>query len=425
MAEMSQLGRESTVPKRFIFLSFAFTCLLISYLDRVNLSVAAPVLMKEYGWDPIMLGAILSAFFWGFSVSPLIGGWLADRFDGKQVLGLGAFWWSLCTLVTPLAPGASAFIAVRALLGAGEGVNAPAIQSIASRWFPIQERTRAVSLYLAGSHVGTIIAFPLSTWLIASFGWQSVFYIYALVGFVWVSLWYASGAKSPEAHPTISPKERSYILENRGASAEKGKVPWRWILSSGPVWGLILTTFGVAWMVWLFVAWLPTYLMETHQFSLKESGVYSALPFAANTVGGISFAWLQDRCILAGYSVTVVRKVSLTLAFAGAIVFLLLIPGAQTPMHAVWYLTGAMTVFSGAQMAVMVNNIDIGPRYAGVLLGLQATAGNLAGAISPIVAGIILARTGSFDGVFYGIVALLIVSAVIWNALATGEKIID
>ncbi|HUE82476.1 MAG TPA: MFS transporter [Pyrinomonadaceae bacterium] len=425
MAEIIQVGRKRTVPKRFIFVFFAFTCILISYLDRVNLSVAAPVLMQEYGWSPIMVGTILSAFFWGFSISPLIGGWLADRFGGKHVLGLGALWWSLCTVVTPLAAGATAFIVIRALLGAGEGVNAPAIQSLASRWFPIHERTRAVSVYLSGSQVGTIIAFPLSTWLIASFGWQSVFYIYGLVGFIWVALWYAGGAKSPEAHPTISPEERRYIVENRGASAEKGKVPWRLILSSGPVWGLILTTFGVAWMVWLFIAWLPTYLIETHQFSLKESGIYSALPFAANAVGAITFAWLQDRFISAGYSVTLVRKVSLTLAFAGAIIFLLLIPGAETPMHAVWYLTGAMTVFSGAQMAVMVNNIDIGPRYAGVILGLQATAGNLAGAISPIVAGIILARTGSFDGVFYGIVALLIVCAVIWNALATGEKVID
>lgn len=413
------------MPKRFIFVFFAFTCLLISYLDRVNLSVAAPVLMKEYGWKPVMLGTVLSAFFWGFSISPLPGGWLADRLGGKKVLGFGALWWSLCTILTPLAPGGASFIAGRALLGLGEGVNAPAIQSLAARWFPIQERTRAVGIYLSGSPIGTIIAFPLSTWLIACFGWHAVFYIYGLVGFIWVGLWYAFGAGSPETHPTITGEERRHIIERRGALIERGGVPWRELLTRGPVWGLVLTTFSVAWMVWLFVAWLPTYLIEAHRFSLKESGIYSALPFAANTIAQIAWSWLQDRLIAAGYSVTLVRKVSLTLAFAGAIFFLLLIPTAQGPMRAVWYLTGAMAIFSGAQVTVMVNNIDIGPRHAGVILGMQATAGNLAGAISPVVAGGIILWTGSFNGVFYVIAALLIVSAIFWNLLATGEKVVD
>jgi ACS family sodium-dependent inorganic phosphate cotransporter len=311
------------------------------------------------------------------------------------------------------------------MLGLGEGVNAPAIQSLASRWFPVQERTRAVAFYLSGGHVGTIIAFPLTTWIVASMGWPSAFYIYGAAGFIWVVLWLLFGASSPEQHPTITAAERRHIVEGRGASLERGRIPWRVLLTRAPIWGLIVTTFSVAWMVWLFVAWLPTYLMETHKFSLRESGIYAALPFIANTAGQLGFGWLQDRFIAKGTSITLVRKVSLSLSFAGAIIFLLLIPTAQNPMHAVWYLTGAMAVFSGAQMTVMVNNMDIGPRYAGVILGLQATAGNLAGAISPIVAGAILARTGSFDAVFYLIVALLVVSAIIWNLFATGEKVVD
>jgi len=413
------------MPKRFIFVFFAFTCFLLSLIDRVNLSVVAPILMKEYSWSPVTMGAVLSAFFWGFSISPLLGGWLADRIGGKRVLAFGALWWSLWTMLTPFAHGVATFTTFRALLGLGEGVNAPAIQSIASRWFPVHERTRAVAFYLSGSHVGTILAFPLTTWIVVSFGWPAAFYIFGAVGFVWVGLWHLFGASSPETHPTITDEERRYIVESRGSSLERAGVPWRVLLTRAPVWGLVITTFSVAWMVWLFIAWLPTYLMETHRFSLKESGVYAAFPFVANIGGQIATSWLQDRSIARGYSVTLVRKVTLTLAFAGAIIFLLLIPRARNPMQAVWYLTAAMAIFSGAQMTVMVNNIDIGPRHAGVILGLQATAGNLAGAISPIVAGAILMRTGSFDGVFYLIVALLVVSAVIWNLVATGEKVID
>jgi MFS transporter, ACS family, solute carrier family 17 (sodium-dependent inorganic phosphate cotransporter), other len=413
------------MPKRFILVIFAFTCFLLSLVDRVNLSVVAPVLMKHYGWTPITMGVVLSAFFWGFSASPLIGGWLADRMGGKRILEFGALWWSLWTLLTPFAPGVVGFSIFRALLGLGEGVNAPAIQSLASRWFPVHERARAVSIYLSGSPVGTIIAFPLTTWVITSFGWPAVFYIFGALGALWVILWHFFGASSPESHPTISDEERRYIVEGRKASAELGKVPWRILLTKAPVWGLVSTTFSVAWVVWLFIAWLPTYLMETHRFSLKESGIYSALPFVSNIVGQIAYGWVQDRFIARGASITVVRKVSLSIAFVGAIVFLLLIPNAKDAMHAVWYLIAAMALFSGAQMTVMVNNIDIGPRHAGVILGLQATAGNIAGAISPVVAGVILVRTGSFNGVFYLIVALLVVSGIVWNLFATGEKVID
>jgi ACS family sodium-dependent inorganic phosphate cotransporter len=426
LSEVSRnLPRGFAIPKRLIFVFFAFTCLLLSLVDRVNLSVVAPILMRDYGWSPVTMGTVLAAFFWGFSISPLLGGWLADRLGGKKILGFGALWWSIWTMLTPLAPGVIGFAVFRAMLGLGEGVNAPAIQSLASRWFPVHERTRAVAFYLSGGHVGTIIAFPLTTWIVASMGWPAAFYIFGAVGLVWVALWYLFGASSPEQHPTITDAERRQIVEGRGASLERGPIPWRVLLTRAPVWGLIATTFSVAWMVWLFVAWLPTYLMETHKFSLRESGIYAALPFVANTVGQLGFGWLQDRFIGRGTSITLVRKVSLTLSFAGAIVFLLLIPTAKAPMHAVWYLTAAMAVFSGAQMTVMVNNMDIGPRYAGVILGLQATAGNLAGAISPIVAGVILARTGSFDAVFYLIVALLVVSAIIWNLFATGEKVVE
>lgn len=413
------------MPKRFIFVIFAFTCFFLSLIDRVNLSVVAPVLMKEHGWNPVTMGLVLSAFFWGFSISPLLGGWLADRVGGKRVLGFGALWWSLWTLLTPLAPGVIGFTVFRALLGLGEGVNAPAVNSLASRWFPVHERTRAVSMYLSGGHVGTIIAFPLTTWIIASFGWPAVFYIFGAVGFVWAIAWHFLGASSPETHPTITEAERRHIVEGRKSSAEAAKVPWRVLLTKAPVWAVVATTFSVAWMVWLFISWLPTYLMETHHFSLKQSGIYSSVPFIANIGGQIGYGWLQDRFIARGASITFVRKASLTIAFAGTIVFLLLIPSAKDAMHAVWYLTGAMAIFSGAQMTVMVNNMDIGPRHAGVILGMQATAGNIAGAISPVVAGAILARTGSFNGVFYLIVVLLVVSAIIWNLFATGEKVID
>jgi MFS transporter, ACS family, solute carrier family 17 (sodium-dependent inorganic phosphate cotransporter), other len=418
--------RTRALPKRYIVVVFAFFFALISLIERVNISIVAPVLGKQYGWSPVVLGTVLSAFFWGYSVSPIPGGWLADRFGGKKVVGWGGIWWSLSTILTPLAGAAASGIMVfRVLLGLGEGVNAPAVQTLLSRWFPLKERTRAVALYLAGSPIGTIIAFPLSTWIVETWGWRAVFYITGALSLVLVALWFALGADSPEKDASIGAEERDYIIDNRGLRETEGGVPWKELLSKGPVWGLVIMTFSVAWMIWLFVAWLPTYLMAAHHYSLKESGFYSALPFVANMFGGIFAGWLQDRLIASGHSITRVRKATLTVSSLLTVVFLLLIPGAPAPIYAVWYLTFAMTVFAASQGTVMVNNIDIAPRHAGVLLGIQATVGNAAGALSPIVAGLIVQRTGNFNGVFYLIAALLIVAVVAWNLLASGEKVID
>jgi MFS family permease len=413
------------VPKRYITILFAFSCTMINVIDRVNLSIIAPYLGKERGWNAVIIGTVLSAFFWGYSISPIPGGWLADRFGAKKVLGFGAAWWSLCTFLTPLGGGTRGIMFFRVLLGLGEGVNSPAVQSLAARWFPSQERTRAVALYLTGSPIGTIIAFPLTTWIVATWGWHSVFYIYGLIGFIWVLLWLLFGAGSPETHASISPSERDYIVSDRRLPEAQPGVPWAELLTSGPVLGLIVMTFSVAWMLWLFLSWLPYYLMTAQHFSLKQSGFYSALPFVANMAGGVAAGWLQDRFIAAGYPITLVRKVTVTIASAGTVVCLLLIPVAPSPIFSVWCLVFAMAMFAANQGVVMVNNIDIGPRHAGVILGMQATVGNLAGALSPIVAGLIVQKTGSFNGVFYLIAALLIGSVVCWNLLASGERVVN
>jgi ACS family sodium-dependent inorganic phosphate cotransporter len=419
------VARVHGIPKRHLIVFFAFSCTLINVVDRVNLSVVAPLLGKEHGWNAVMTGTVLSAFFWGYTASPIIGGWLADRLGGKRVLGFGALWWSLCTFLTPFGGGASGLMALRVLLGLGEGINSPAIQSIAARWLPLKERTRSVAFYLTGSPIGTVIAFPLTTGIVIAWGWPFAFYVYGIAGFVWLLFWMAFGADSPETHRTISAAEREYIVAERRLPEAHEGVPWRKLLRTRAVWGLIIMTFSVAWMVWLFLSWLPYYLMTAQHFSLKQSGFYSALPFLSNMLGGVGAGWLQDRFIAGGAHITLVRKVTVTVASVLTVIFLLTIAATDSPTVVVWSLVFAMAIFAANQGTVMVNNIDIGPRHAGVILGLQATAGNLAGAISPVVAGIIVQATGSFRAVFYLIAVVLAVGVIAWDLLSSGERVID
>src|SRR5512139_2966456 len=154
-------------PQRINLVILFFSSNLICYMDRINISVTAPTIMKELGWDEAALGIILSSFFVGYTLLQIPGGWLADRFGGKLILSCGVLWWSLFTLITPLARSVTGMAVFRTLMGLGEGVNFPSIQSLTARWIPAGERSRAMGFILSGVSVGNIIAFPLATWIMA------------------------------------------------------------------------------------------------------------------------------------------------------------------------------------------------------------------------------------------------------------------
>jgi MFS family permease len=171
----------------------------LAYMDRWNLSVAAPLLMEEYGWNETTIGLLQSVFFYGFTASHLPGGGLADRFGGRRVLGTAVLFWSAITGLTSCATGLTTLVAARLALGLGEGVNMPSILNLVARWFPVEERTRATTIAVAGVHAGTLVALPLSAWIAASYGWRAVFQSYAVVGLAWVALWFATIDEAPPA----------------------------------------------------------------------------------------------------------------------------------------------------------------------------------------------------------------------------------
>jgi len=184
-------------PPRYTLATLSCACMALAYMDRWNLSVAAPLLMEEYGWNETTIGLLQSVFFYGFTASHLPGGWLADRFGGRRVLGTAVLLWSAITGLTSLATGLTTLVAARLALGLGEGVNMPSILNLVARWFPVEERTRATTIAVAGVHTGTLVALPLSAWIAASYGWRAVFQSYAVVGLAWVALWFATIDEAP------------------------------------------------------------------------------------------------------------------------------------------------------------------------------------------------------------------------------------
>ncbi len=412
-------------PKRVNMAILFFTSNLNCYMDRISIAVTAPVIMNELGWNEAALGIILSSFFWGYTLLQIPGGWLADRFGGKNVLCFGVLWWSIFTMLTPLARTVTSMAVYRTLMGLGEGVNFPSIQSITSRWFPAGERSRVMGFILSGVSVGNIIAFPLAVWIMTVFGWRYVFYIFGLFGFIWCAFWLRLAANRPEEHKTIQEAELEYIKANRPQVAPVEKIPWKMILSKVQVWALIINHFCVSWCYFLFLTWLPTYLIKAHGFSIKEMGIYSMIPYLVTVIGSNGTGWLADYFIKRTGNITLIRKVIHTISILSASIFLILLAQADTKLSAITLISLALGMMSMTGSTTGPNAMDIGPRYAGVIMGMQTTAGNIAGVIVPVVVGFIVALTNRWDLVFYIAAGAMIFAVIFWDIFATGEQILD
>jgi ACS family sodium-dependent inorganic phosphate cotransporter len=383
------------------------------------------MIMKEYGWDEAALGMILSSFFLGYCLLQIPGGWMADRYGGRKILSFGVLWWSFFTMITPLARTVTGLAVFRALMGLGEGVNFPSIQSLTSKWIPAGERSRVMGFTLSGVSVGNIIAFPLATWIMTEVGWHYVFYIFGFLGFVWCGFWLCLAADRPEEHKNISSQELAYIKANRPEIQPVVKIPWKSLLSKVPVWALVINHFCVSWGFFMFLTWLPTYLVKAHGFSIKEMGIYSMIPYLAMVIGSNGAGWLADYFIKRTGDITFIRKVFHTISLLSSAVFMIFLAQAETKSSVIILVTLALGMISMTGSTTGPNAMDIGPRYAGIIMGMQTTAGNIAGVIVPMVVGFIVAYTGRWDLVFYIAAAILMIGLILWNVFATGRQVLE
>ena len=412
-------------PQRFTVVFLLFLSVVVLYMDRVNMSVVAPVLMQEFGWDPAMMGTILSAFFLGYFLTQIPGGWLSDRWGAKGVLGGAVAWWSLVTMLTPLAHTTTSMMSIRVALGLGEGLSPPCLYTSIARWVPISERSRTSAFIATGMYVGIIMAFPVAVWIMTHLGWPWVFYLFGGVGLLWSVAWHLLVTSNPEDHPRISPEEVRLILQGQTATQKAQAIPWKQFFRAPAFWALLTAHFCTNWTWYTFLTWLPSYLVQVRGFSLNEMGIYANFPYLAMAAVGNSSAWIADGWIRRGASVTLVRKISQTIAFGGAGFFLLALTQTTSPGWTVLYITlglGSLACFSSG---MGINHLDIGPKYAGVLIGLTNTAATIPGILAPILTGFIVTWTGDWNTIFYLATAVMLVGTVVWNLFASGKKIFE
>ncbi|KAM1182227.1 hypothetical protein ACFX2I_000652 [Malus domestica] len=416
------------IPKRWVIVLLCFTAFLLCNMDRVNMSIAILPMAQEFNWNSATVGLIQSSFFWGYLLTQILGGILADKIGGKRVLGFGVIWWSVATILTPIAAKISLpfLLIMRAFMGIGEGVAMPAMNNILSKWIPVSERSRALSLVYTGMYLGSVTGLAVSPILIQKFKWPSVFYSFGSLGSIWLALWLNKAYSTPKEDPELSAEEKELIMGGTGnTSKEPVKViPWKLILSKTPVWALIVCHFCHNWGTFILLTWMPTYYNQVLKFNLTESGLLCVLPWLTMAVFANIGGWIADTLVSKGFSVTTVRKIMQSIGFLGPAFSLTLLSRVKTPAMAVLCMACSQGSDAFSQSGLYSNHQDIGPRYAGVLLGLSNTAGVLAGVFGTAATGYILQR-GSWDDVFKVSVVLYIIGTLIWNLFSTGEKILD
>jgi sugar phosphate permease len=393
---------------------------LITYLDRVNISTAAPQISKEFGFDKVTMGFIFSAFVWAYALFQVPGGWLSDRFGARGVLTGVVAYWSIMTAATAAAFSGASFIILRFLFGIGEAGAFPGATRAMQLWYPRRERGLVQGVTHSASRLGAAIAPPIVVLIMSEFGWRPVFYICGGTGLLW-SLWWALSYRNlPEEHGPVNKAELE-LIRGRGPNGEinpppmekQTNVPWGTLVRSGNMWAIMFAYFTYVYCLWIFLSWLPSYLIEVRHFTLIKVGIFASLPLWAgvvgDTVGGLATDWLLKVTGSARIGRRVVAIVGL-LGCAACIV-----PAALTEdaYIAVYGLTASMFFLEftiGPSWAVPM---DTGGKYSGTVSGMMNMAGNFGGAISPIVFGY-LAEGGNWQAPFIVAAGLLVIGSAVW-----------
>jgi ACS family D-galactonate transporter-like MFS transporter len=377
----------------------AFLATAINYVDRANLSVAAPTIQNEFHLSPSTMGLILGAFFWTYALMQMPAGVFIDRVGARIAYALAVGWWSIFTAACALAQGAASLFGFRLLLGIGEAPAYPTNTKVVSEWFPRRERAFATSIFDGGARVGTALSLPIVSLLIARFGWRTSFVVTGVVGVVWAALWLKIYSP-PRQHPGVSPEELAYIESDQEAapSAAAGP-PLRWIelFRFRAIWGMMLGFFCLNFVIYFFITWFPTYLVKARGFGLLKLGFYGMIPALVSVVGGYLGGLVSDRLVRSGMKLTWARKIPIVSGMLVSSCIALAVK-AKTPAGALALLSLSYSGLTFAAASVLSLPTDVAPsrKHVASISGIQNFASNLAGICISYVVGTLLARTGSF-----------------------------
>jgi sugar phosphate permease len=392
---------------------FMLICVMyfIEYIDRVNLSVAAPLIKKSFALSNTQLGMALAAFGYCYAIFQIVGGYLGDRYGPRKMLAISGLLWACGTIATGFAGGLGGLIAARLLVGTGEAGTIPVATRAMSNWVPRARRGFAQGFTHSASRAAAALTPPLVVMLIPWVGWRGSFIVLGGVSLLWTVVWFSYFRDDPHLHHGINDAELAalpvYSDSARHSGGQRRAVPWMALLKR--ILPVTLVFFAHAWALWMYLTWLPSFFVGQFHVDLTHSALFTSAVFLAAVVGNTAGGMLTDWLYLRTGNLNTSRRNVVVVGFGGSILFMIvMLLFAHHELLVTLCLASALFFLELSAGPVFAIPIDIAPAFAGVATGFVSTAAGLAAVISPIVFGFIVDTTGSYTSPFLASIAMLL-----------------
>jgi|SRR5579859_427900 len=406
---------ERPTQVRYWVIVFAVTLAVITYIDRVAMSFAAPLVMRDLGLTPVQMGMAFSAFVTFYALFEIPSGFLGDWMGPRKVLMRIVIWWSTFTALTGATFNFVSLFCTQALFGAGEAGCFPNLTKAFTTWLPRHERVRAQGFMWLAARWGGAFTPPLVYLAFRLMSWRQAFVLFGVLGVVWATFFYRWFRDDPRDNKKINGAELELLRENRELAATHGSVPWAKFARSRTVWMLCLQYFCLSYGWYFYITWLPTYLQKVRGVEIGKSALLSILPLFLGGLGSLTCGLLSTPIVRLTHSVARTRKLMACLGFTGASALLIVSIHLADPVAAMV----AMGFASFCNDLVMPGSwgacMDVGGKYAGTLSGTMNMMGNFGGAVSPTAITLILRWThNNWDATFYVSAAVYFCGSFFW-----------
>jgi MFS family permease len=384
---------------------------LITYIDRVNIATAAEPIRKEFHLSDTQLGLAFSAFGYAYLLLQVFGGWIADRFGPRKTLTVSGVIWAGSTILTGAATGLWSLFSARLLLGIGEGATFPTATRAMSNWVPAKKRGYAQGVTHSFARIGNAVAPPLVVALIAYWSWRGSFVALGILSLVWVAIWGFYFRDDPRLHSKCTQEELASLPAYRGGMAQRPRTPW------GPLTArmipVIVVYFCYGWTLWLYLTWLPQFLLRSFGLNLKRSALFSMGVFFAGVVGDTLGGLISDSILHRTGNVIRARSHLVFVSLVGSLICLIPVLFVHNIYWIALCLSGAFFFLELTIGPIWAIPMDIAPVYSGTASGLMNSGSALAAIVSPLVFGIIIDRTHNWSLPFIGSIGLLAFGAIL------------
>ncbi len=379
---------------RWRILSLLLLISIITYIDRVNISVTARQMMPSLGLTDLQMGQIFSAFVLGYALFQVPGGWMGDKWGPRRVLTFAVIWWSIFTAMTAVAPTLplvhlmgimGSLMMVRFLIGIGEAAALPNFNRAVANWHPPHERGLGIGITIGGIGIGSALTPPVTAWIMVNYGWQTAFYAAGLLGIVIALLWYGYATDFPRQHPHVNEAEAS-IIEGKDQSTKMdeppNQVPWKTILTTPTVWWLVISYTCLGYVAYIYMSWFYLYLVNVRGFAVLQGAFFASAPFLAMTIFCPLGGWVTDR-LVEKYGINWGRASVGGTGMILAALCVIIGVNVEGPYLAIAFLSLGAGWLYFTVGPFWSSTTDLSKPYAGTLSGLMNTGANLGGTLSP------------------------------------------